>query len=467
MVFTSHFFLFYFLPFVLLVYYALPRVAKNPFLTMASYVFYGWWKPWFVSLMLVSTVVDYASGRYMSDPKVSDQRRKLALVISMCSNLGLLAVFKYAMLAQNTLNDILLAVGQPAFDLWQITLPVGISFYTFQTMSYTIDVYRREAQPVRSFADFACFVALFPQLVAGPIVRYNTIAEQLATRTHTLAQFSSGTLLFMLGFAKKILLANPLGTLADAAFASQSPPVLTAWAGIAAYAFQIYFDFSGYSDMAVGLGRMLGFEFLKNFDSPYRSRSITEFWRRWHISLSTFLRDYLYIPLGGNRLGPRRTYINLALTMLLGGLWHGAAWQFVVWGGLHGAFLAFERWRGKRSPYDFLPGALQTAFTFVLVLLIWVPFRAPTLTATVHYWSAMLGLGAHPPQTCIASGVVLSGNGLIVLATAAVVAFQKRQAWDLALRPHWPVAVLSLGLFALAVAAMFAQAFNPFLYFQF
>jgi alginate O-acetyltransferase complex protein AlgI len=467
MVFTSHFFLFYFLPSVLVLYYLLPRAAKNLFLTIASYLFYGWWKPWFVSLMLISTFVDFWAGRAMSAPEASPHRRKLALLFSMCSNLGLLAVFKYAMLAQSTMNDILLAVGQPAFDVWRITLPVGISFYTFQTMSYTIDVYRRQAPPVRSFADFACFVALFPQLVAGPIVRYNTIAEQLAFRTHTLERFSSGALLFMLGFAKKILLANPLGNLADAAFSAGSPPPLTAWAGIMAYAFQIYFDFSGYSDMAVGLGRMLGFEFLKNFDSPYLSKSITEFWRRWHISLSTFLRDYLYIPLGGNRASPRRTYLNLAIVMLLGGLWHGAAWQFAVWGALHGGLLAFERLLGKRSLYAFFPGPVRIGFTFALVLLTWVPFRAPTLSAAVAYWSSMFGLGEPLSRACVASGVVLSGHGLIMLALAILVAFQKRQAWDMALRPTWPGAIFGLFFFVLAVAAMFAQAFNPFLYFQF
>ena len=240
-------------------------------------------------------------------------------------------------------------VRRPHRRVLAIALPIGISFYTFHALSYTIDVYRGTAPPVRSFIDFACYIALFPQLVAGPIIRYNTVADQLVSRSHTWEKFASGVTLFILGFAKKILLANPMGRVADAAFDAQSLSAPDAWFGALAYAFQIYFDFSGYSDMAIGLGRMIGFEFLKNFDSPYQAESITDFWRRWHISLSTFLRDYLYIPLGGNRKGPRRTYVNLIVVMLLGGLWHGANWTFVAWGAYHGILLAFERFRGKRS----------------------------------------------------------------------------------------------------------------------
>jgi len=467
MVFTSHIFVFYFLPFVLLVYYLLPRGARNLFLTVASYLFYGWWKPWFVTLMMTSTLVDYVSARVISAEGASPRRRKLALVASMCTNLGLLGVFKYAMFAQRNLNWLLEAAGADGFAMLEITLPIGISFYTFQTMSYTIDVYRGVAPPVRRLSDFSCFVALFPQLIAGPIVRYNTVAVQLAERTHTLARFSSGVSLFILGFAKKILLANPVGNIADAAFAADHPAALVAWMGAAAFAFQIYFDFSGYSDMAIGLGRMLGFEFPKNFDSPYHSQSITEFWRRWHISLSTFLRDYLYFPLGGNRRGARRTYVNLATVMLLGGLWHGAYWQFVLWGAYHGALLIAERLIGKKPFYARLPRPVRIGITFALVVISWVPFRAETIGGAMEHLGCMFGLAGTGPAAALLTGEVLALHNLMTMGLCiAFVAF-KTQAWDYAEKITIPRVAVLTGVFVLAIAAMFAQAFNPFLYFQF
>lgn len=467
MVFTSHIFVFYFLPACLLIYYALPSRWRNVFITLASYVFYGWWKPWFVTLMLTSTVVDYVAARAMSVDGASKRRRKIALIASMCTNLGLLAVFKYAMLAQDSMNMLLDFVGAQTFETLQITLPIGISFYTFQTMSYTIDVYLGTASPVKRFTDFSCFVALFPQLIAGPIVRFNTIADQLHGRTHTLARFSSGTSLFILGFAKKILLANPMGTIADLAYGADGPGAAAAWFGATAYGFQIYFDFSGYSDMAIGLGRMLGFEFPKNFDSPYHSQSITEFWRRWHISLSSFLRDYLYIPLGGNRKTPRRTYINLALVMLLGGLWHGAAWQFVVWGGLHGTVLAAERAFGKRSFWYFLPAPLRICVTFALVMLIWVPFRAADMTSAVQFWGAMVGATTLAGAAPLLDGALFTPSNVIMMGICVLLSAFRTQSWDFAQKVT-PARVLVLAaLFAVSVSAMFAQAFNPFLYFQF
>ena len=467
MVFTSHIFVFYFLPLCLLIYYSLPRSLKNGFLTLFSYLFYGWWKPWFVTLMMTSTLVDYIAARVICAEGASPTRRKLALVVSLCTNLGLLAVFKYAMFAQDNLNWLLSTCGASTFQVLKITLPIGISFYTFQTMSYTIDVYRGRAEPVRNISDFSCFVALFPQLIAGPIVRYNTIAEQLHGREHKLARFSSGASLFMVGFAKKILLANPLGMLADTAFAADGPTAVVAWFGAAAYAFQIYFDFSGYSDMAIGLGRMLGFEFPKNFDSPYQSESITDFWRRWHISLSTFLRDYLYYPLGGNRSGRRRTYVNLALVMLLGGLWHGAHWQFIAWGAFHGVILVAERAYGKRSFVYWAPRPLRVAFTFVLVLIAWVFFRAENMGAALSYLGAMFGLGETGPGAPLLAGVMFGFNGLFIMGVCLVVSQIKTQSWDFVQHLSWVKLVVLLGLFFISLAAMFAQAFNPFLYFQF
>ena len=387
MVFSSQVFLFYFLPLVLVGYYALParggQRARNLFLTLASYVFYGWWSPWFVSLMLFSTVVDWFCGLAITRPGAPEGRRRAAVAVSVVTNLGLLGVFKYLVFAQENLNRILLAFGGEATALMQIVLPVGISFYSFQSMSYSVDLYRGHARRAESFLDFACYVSMFPQLVAGPIVRYREIAEQLSARPSRGELFHLGALNFMLGFAKKVLVANTMGEVADLCFEAGSLPPHAAWFGVVAYAFQIYFDFSGYSDMAIGLGQMMGFSLPLNFLSPYKAQSITDFWRRWHVSLSTWLRDYLYVPLGGNRRGLRITYRNLMLTMLLGGLWHGAQWNFLLWGAIHGGALALERLAGKRPYWNGLPPFLRVAVTFAVVLLAWIPFRAPDLSSTL------------------------------------------------------------------------------------
>ena len=332
MVFSSHIFVYYFLPIALLSYYLLPRPGKHFGLTLFSYFFYGWANPPFVLLMFTSTVVDYTCGRVISGTEYH-RNRKRALTISICSNLTLLGFFKYFNFGISNYNTLLEWLGVPIWEsVLQVVLPLGISFYTFQSMSYTIDVYRGDAKPIRNFVDFACYVSMFPQLVAGPIIRFSEVADQLKQRTHTLEKFVRGIAFFSLGMVKKILLANPCGKCADTVFDAGPINILDAWYGVLAYAFQIYYDFSGYSDMAIGLGLMLGFTFPKNFDSPYKSESITDFWRTWHMSLSSWLRDYLYIPLGGNRQGRSRTYINLSLVMLLGGLWHGASWNFCYMG---------------------------------------------------------------------------------------------------------------------------------------
>jgi alginate O-acetyltransferase complex protein AlgI len=466
MVFTSHIFVFYFLPLVLFLYYALPW-KRNFLLFCLSYLFYGWWDPRFVVLMFAATFVNYVCGGIIARCEKGSRTRHPALVASVVISLGMLGFFKYFVFLQNNLNSVLVMVGEQPFPVWRIVLPIGISFFTFQSLSYSIDVYRGESPPVRSFWDFACFVSLFPQLIAGPIVRYGTIADQLVYREHTLNKFACGTSLFILGFAKKILLANTIGAAADAVFGAESRSVLDAWFGVTAYAFQIYFDFSGYSDMAIGLGRMLGFEFPRNFDAPYRADSITDFWRRWHISLSTFLRDYLYIPLGGNRKGPLRTYANLIITMLLGGLWHGASWVFVIWGAYHGLLLAFERWRGKESVYARLPRQIRVAITFVLVLFSWVLFRCPTLSDAVAYFKAMFGFSPPPGAGILLAGELYTRGNLIIMAVCALVAFQHVQAFDWVKRASWPRILLALVLFILSLMTMFVQAFNPFLYFQF
>ncbi len=468
MVFTTHIFVFYFLPVFLLVYFNLPRQWRNAWITFGSYVFYGWWQPWFVCLMMFTTVLDFFWGKVITRPGATHGQRKLAVAACVVTNLSLLGFFKYYMFAAHTLNQMLAAVGAQQFRVLTVVLPIGISFYTFHSLTYIIDLYRRHATPAKSFTDYSAFVALFPDLVAGPIIRYKTLAEQLAGREHTVARFASGVSIFIVGFAKKILLANPAGVVADTVFNAAGPLPLDAWVGVLAYAFQIYFDFCGYSDMAVGLGRMLGFEFLKNFDAPYRAESITDVWRRWHISLSSVLRDYLYFPLGGNRKGPRRTYVNLAVVMLLGGLWHGAKWNFIVWGGYHGLLLALERWRGKQSLYDWFPRPLRIGLTFLLMLFSWVLFRADDLSSAGRYFGAMFGLAPVGATAPLLGAGIYTPYRMLILIICALVVFQPLQAHDWAQRPvRWGRVAVLAPLFVLCLLVMFSQAFNPFLYFQF
>jgi alginate O-acetyltransferase complex protein AlgI len=480
MVFTTYLFVFYFLPLVLVFYYGLIRLNRqagasgqhtsftlNALLVLASYIFYGWWNPWFIFLMLGITVVNYACGRIIGQAGLSLSLRRCVVASAIVVSLGTLGFFKYFLFFEDNLNQVLAWFGAGTMRVLAITLPIGISFYTFHALSYTIDVYRGTAPPVRSFIDFACYISLFPQLVAGPIIRYNTVAEQLGSRSHTPEKFASGVTLFILGFAKKILLANPMGRVADTAFDAQSLATPDAWFGTLAYAFQIYFDFSGYSDMAIGLGRMIGFEFLKNFDSPYQADSITDFWRRWHISLSTFLRDYLYIPLGGNRKGPLRTYANLILVMLLGGLWHGANWTFVVWGAYHGVLLASERFRGKRSGLERLPRPVRVAATFILVLFSWVLFRSANLNDAKNFLAVMFGQGHSGTGMLVMPALLYTQETLLIMAVGAVVVAWPTQAHEWSREVTWRKAILVHPLFCASLLAMFSQSFNPFLYFQF
>ena len=466
MVFTSHIFVYYFLPLTLLFYYLLPG-KRNLFLLIVSYIFYGWWNPWFASLMFCATVVNYACGLVISQEPIQSPRRKFALITSVVASLGMLGFFKYFVFCENNLNALLSVFGAGALPVLQITLPVGISFFIFQSLSYPIDVHRGDSPPVRSFVDFACFVALFPQLIAGPIVRYNTVAQQLVQRDHTLERFSSGVALFILGFAKKILLANQMGGAADAAFAAAAPSTIDAWFGLAAYAFQIYFDFSAYSDMAIGLGRMVGFEFPRNFNAPYIADSITDFWRRWHISLSTFLRDYLYFPLGGNRLGERRTYANLAIVMLLGGLWHGANWTFIAWGAYHGVLLILERRLGKEPLYTRMPRPIRMGLTFVLVLFSWVLFRAANIEEAGAYFSVLLWPTAAQGGSLLLDAVLYTRGNVGVMLLCGLLTLCGMQAHDWVEKLTATRVALLILLFLIALMNMRVQAFNPFLYFQF
>ena len=474
MVFSSHIFLFYFLPLFLLVYYALylgrARVQwLNLFITVASYVFYGWFEPWFVVLMWASTALDYSCGRVISRPGASKRSRNIALAISMTGNLGMLAFFKYYMFTMENVNSLLslLGLGESYFRVLQVTLPIGISFYTFQTMSYTIDVWRGDAPPVKDLRTFSCFVSLFPQLVAGPIIRYNTVATQLENRKHTLRRFSAGIVAFGFGMAMKILVANPCGQIADAVFASQAPSAGVAWWGALAYSLQIYFDFNAYSIMALGLGRLIGFEFIRNFNAPYRSTGISDFWRRWHMSLTTWLTDYLYIPLGGNRVPVKRLYFNLFLVMFVSGVWHGANWTFLCWGLFHAFFMITERAMGKRPVYHKLPWLPKVVLTNVIVIFAWVLFRSETIGKAWDYWMSMLGLREPSAAAPLLRPLVFDPYHLAVLAVAVILCLQPRQAFDISrIATPWRL-MAALLLLALAMAGMAAQSYNPFLYFQF
>ncbi len=480
MVFTTYLFVFYFLPLVLLCYYALNRLGRqtgasdrrtclllNTLLVFASYVFYGWSNPWFILLILGITLVSYVCGLVQGLPGISRSLRLWAATCSIVVSLGTLGIFKYYLLVEANLNLALAWLGTGTVRVLAITLPLGLSFYTFHAISYTIDVYRRTVSPVRSFIDFACYIAIFPKLLAGPVIRFNTMAEQLVSRSHTWDRFASGATLFMLGFAKKILLADPIGRIADAAFDAQSLSAPDAWFGALAYAFQIYFDFSGYSDMAIGLGRLIGLKFSKNFDSPYKAESITDFWRRWHISFGTFLRDYLYIPLGGNRQGSLRTYLNLIVVMFLVGLWHGANWTFVAWGVYHGLLLAFERFRGKHGAFQQWPRTVRVAITFVLVLISWVLFRSANLHEAMNYLGAMIGQGRSGSGMLLLPALLYTQGTLLIMAIGAVVVAWPIQAHEWSREITWPKAIIVHPLYCASLLVMISQPSKPFIYFQF
>jgi len=425
MVFSSVVFLYYFLPIVLAGYHllflpvtlgrhpAFWRRASNVFLLAVSLLFYFWGENFLVWIVITSTLIDYACGLIISGGFRGGEivqleiggprslRHRAGLVVSIVSNLAFLGFFKYFNFFVDNYNWAISTVGLSGArweDFIRISLPLGISFYTFQSMSYTIDVYRGEVKATRNFLDFACYVTMFPQLVAGPIVRYRDVALQLVNRIVTREGFASGIRRFVIGLSKKILIANIVAVAADDIFAIH-PADLTpqlAWLGIVCYTLQIYFDFSGYSDMAIGLGRMFGFDFLENFNYPYISQTIQEFWRRWHISLSTWFRDYLYIPLGGSRRGNARTYFNLVMIFFLCGLWHGAAWNFVVWGLFHGFFLVVER-MGLASFLGRIPRPLRHVYALFVAIIGWVFFRSESLSQAMSFLASMFFFNVGDP----------------------------------------------------------------------
>jgi alginate O-acetyltransferase complex protein AlgI len=472
MVFSSNIFLFAFLPLFLAVYYLLPFRWKSAWILVGSYALYSWWRLDFLWLLIGVTAAAYLSA--LAIAKAQGPRRFRLLAASVTLNLCALGYFKYANFGIGSFNSAITALGFQPFAWAPILLPIGLSFFIFHAISYIVDVYREEEPPTHNPLDFAAFIALFPHLIAGPVLKYNLLAGQFRARTHTLEKFSYGATRFMTGFAKKVLIADSIAPLVKAAFETPNPTLADSWLGALAYTLQLYFDFSGYSDMAIGLAAMMGFKFPENFNHPYISRSITEFWRRWHMSLSSWLREYLYIGLGGNRKGRARTYINLFLTMLLGGLWHGANWTFVLWGAWHGGILAIERRMKEAKLWKPSPAWLTVPGTLLLVMLGWVMFRADNVPDALRMYRGMFGLNGVPLSDTLAWQV--QGSELLTMLLALLLVYvapwwgsRVGDVGSTLLRPRAATfATLTLlPLFALAILKLSAQSYTPFLYFQF
>ncbi len=471
MVFSSLLFMFRFLPLVMILYYVSPVKYRNIILFLFSLFFYAWGEPVYVFLMLCSITVDYKIGKNINKFLQNGNRRaaKRCLILSVVYNLSVLGFFKYADFLIGTVNG----VFHTSLPLLHLPLPIGISFFTFQTMSYTIDVYRQVTQAQQSWLNYGTYVSMFPQLIAGPIVQYKTIAQQLKERKENTDDFVYGIHRFVIGVGKKVLLANNIGVLWDniAAMPHGSLPAATAWLGAFAYAFQIYFDFSGYSDMAIGLGRMFGFHFLENFQYPYISKSITEFWRRWHISLSSWFREYVYIPLGGNRRGTAKQIRNLAIVWLLTGIWHGASWNFVLWGAYYGVLLILEKFAfGKLQ--ERLPGIIRILYTLFFVLLGWMLFAFDRLGAGLSYIGAMFGAGKAGFADNTTIYLLYNYAALLIVLALGSTQIPQRAARRLAGKlQNWCGACLRIAFYGavlfLSVAYLVDASYNPFLYFRF
>ena len=512
MVFSSFLFLFIFLPTFLVVYYVAPDRLRNCVALAGSYLFYAWGAPRFALVLLASSAIDYALGRLIHREPKEGRRRRLWLGLSLGLNLGLLGFFKYANFLVAEFDQLLSLLGGQSLVWREIALPIGISFFTFQKITYIVDVYRGSVPPARSFVAYALYVAMFPQLIAGPIVRYHDISDQLSHRSHSVEKMFSGIWRFCLGLGKKVLVANSLAVVADRAFAADAGtlPTAAAWVGILCFTFQIYFDFSGYSDMAIGLGRMMGFELLENFNSPYVANSFTEFWRRWHISLSNFMREYLYIPLGGNRVARYRAHLNLWIVFLISGFWHGANWTFVAWGAYHGLFLSLEKSFSAVTARK-LPRLLAVPLTFLLVAVGWVLFRCALSDQTIGEAGTYVARLADLPSMFYTRGDVvfqtrgdvawllgedgglatrfrtlgggtwkplLGNRESVVLAIAALISFLpawpaidrlvQQRDWRQDRAPVlWAKFAVAMSLLVLSVCSLANLHFSPFLYFRF
>lgn len=470
MVFSSVTFLFYFLPVFFGIYYILPKSLRNWWVLIASSLFYAWGAPLFFFILVGSSLIDYflVDRIYKSDKK---SFRRTLLSISLIKNIGLLLYYKYADFFIENINLALHGLGIKEISVLEVVLPIGISFYTFQTITYAMDVYNNKHKPVQHPHELLLYILSFPQMIAGPIVQFNTVADQITDRIETTDKFLFGFYRFSIGLGKKVLIANTIGALATQMLGIADPSASQAWIGILAYTFQIYFDFSGYSDMAIGLGKMMGFDFPENFDNPYTSKSITEFWRRWHITLGAWMRQYLYIPLGGNRVKHKsRLYFNLWIVFLISGLWHGASWNFVIWGAYHGVFLVLER--------IFLLRILEKSgkfvswvWTFFIVVVGWVFF---SIEDSNHMWSYLSALFHYGPS----APLNIDPRAITLLFIAAFFSFftlfkigkgieESTFIETSNIKPILIRSMLSLILILLSVGAISGEGFNPFIYFRF
>ena len=467
MVFSSLTFLYFFLPIVLALYFAAPKKAKNIVLFLSGFIFYAWGEPIYIIIMIISTVIDYTAGRFIDKFDDKQKLRTLFLLVSVVMNLSLLAVFKYSSFFITNINALL----GTSFTDPKLPLPIGISFYTFQSMSYTIDLYMRNIKVQKNIINFTSYVTLFPQIVAGPIVRYEDVANEINQRTITTSKIAEGIGIFVKGLGKKVILANNIGLVwaQVKAMGYDNISVATAWIGILAFTFQIYYDFSGYSDMAIGLGKMLGFNFPQNFNYPYVSKSISEFWRRWHITLGSWFRSYVYIPLGGNRKGLPRTVINLLIVWTLTGFWHGASWNFIFWGLYFGILIIIER-LGWGKILAKLPAIVSRLYTFILVIIGWVFFDIEGMKPAFNYLKAMFG----------ANGVIIDSTAKYLIATSLIVfviciigstevikkIYEKLNSLDGNVI-QYAIPVFQLIVMLISTAFLVNATYNPFIYFRF
>ena len=474
MVFTSVLFLLFFLPLFLIVYHLVPVSRKNLTALIFSLAFYMWGAPLFFWLLLSALIINfYAVKQTQSNEK--EERRKWFMRLSVGLNISILAYFKYANFFVENFNQILESIGLNELSWTSIALPIGISFFTFQSITYTLDVYWKRHEPLTKITDYLLYILLFPQLIAGPIIRFNTIAEEIKDRSKndTSEYKLSGWYIFCIGLAKKVFIANQVGEYVDLLFGQTEPlSALMSWIGIVAYSIQIYFDFSGYSDMAIGLGKIMGFNFPENFKNPYTSKSITEFWRKWHITLGAFMRDYLYIPLGGNQVSKQRIYRNLLIVFLLSGLWHGASWNFVIWGAWHGLFLMLER-AFLNKILKKAPSIFSLLYTYFVVLLGWVFFRAETLPKAFTYLKSLFGF-----NRSTFSNIILPNEFYLFLVIGLILSFITLSAVGKKIEnfffytkytnsQHIKLSISSIFVTVIALGYIASSGFNPFIYFRF
>ncbi len=469
MVFSSLTFMFVFLPIVLILYYIVPKKFKNLFILISGLIFYAWGEPVYVLIMIVSTLIDYTAGLLIYRFDKSKTIKRICLIVSLLMNLGLLGVFKYSGFIMQNIDIIL---GTSLYDPnHALPLPIGISFFTFQSMSYTIDMYMGKIKVQKNPISFAAFVTLFPQIVAGPIVRYDDIARELDDRTVNLDCIYEGILKFITGVGKKVLIANNIGMLWTSVKGLEASElsVLTAWLGILAFTLQIYFDFSGYSDMAIGLGKMMGFNFPQNFNYPYQSKSISEFWRRWHITLGAWFKSYVYFPLGGSRKGKGRTVFNLAVVWLLTGIWHGASWNFILWGVLYGLVIIIEKlFLGK--VLEKIPDFFSWLYTIILVILGWVLFDTADIPTALGYMGAMFGRGGTLIDNTAMYYLINYGVMFVIGTFACTDIFSRAAEWlkeKMPLLVNYSTPIAKTAIMVLSTAYLADATYNPFLYFNF